>query len=82
MKLLEGDNSDEVEECVNDYLEEVKDLEEVVGFISCAILENGKTKTIVAANAEMMLMFAEELVKVAMTIKDYEVNHAGSETIQ
>lgn len=82
MKLLDGDNVSDAEDSVNEYLEEVKDLEEVVGFISCAILDNGKTKTIVAANAEMMLMFAEELVKVALSIKDYEVNHVGNDTIQ
>lgn len=82
MKLFESENSDEAEDSVNEYLEEIKDLEGVVGFISCAILDNGKTKTIVAANPEMMLMFAEELVKVALSIKDYEVNHVGNDTIQ
>lgn len=82
MKLFESENSDEAEDSVNEYLEEIKDLEDVVGFISCAILDNGKTKTIVAANPEMMLMFAEELVKVALSIKDYEVNHVGNDTIQ
>lgn len=82
MKLHEGDNVNDAEESVNDYLAEIKDIEDVVGFISCVILENGKTKTIVAANVEMMLMFAEELVKVALSIKEYEANHEGSETIQ
>lgn len=82
MKLYKGDNVNEAEESVNEYLDDVKDLENVIGFISCAILENGKTKTVVAANAEMMLLFAEELVKVAMTIKDYEINHTGNDTLQ
>ena len=82
MKLHEGENVDDAENSVNEYLEEIKEIENVVGFISCVILENGKTKTIVAANAEMMLMFAEELVKVALTVKEYEENHVGSETLQ
>lgn len=82
MKLYEGENTDDAEESVNQYLTEIRDIENVVGFISTVILENGKTKTIVAANKQMMLMFAEELVKVALTVQEYEANHAGSETIQ
>jgi hypothetical protein len=83
MKLEKrGDETNDAESEVNSFLEEIGDTEDVTGFICCVMIGDDRTKTLVAASPQQMLMFAEELVKVALTVKEYEENHVGSETLQ
>jgi hypothetical protein len=83
MKLEKrGDETNDAETEVNSFLEEISDTEDVTGFICCVMIGDDRTKTLVAASPQQMLMFAEELVKVALTVKEYEENHVGNETLQ
>jgi hypothetical protein len=79
MKMhTEVENADEVNSEADDYMREIFGLENVEGYISCVLLGDDRTKTFIAANPDHMLMFAEELVKIAMTLK---LGSAG-ETLQ
>jgi len=83
MKLEKrGNETNDAETEVNSFLEEISDTEDVTGFICCVMIGDDRTKTLVAASPQQMLMFAEELVKVALTVKEYEENHVGNKTIQ
>lgn len=60
-------NLEKLEEEVDKYLDSIRDLENVEGFICCVVV-NDKLSSLIAANPGQMLEFAEELTNLAMTI--------------
>lgn len=82
MKLEKRDDAtDDAEKEVNSFLEEISAVEDVTGFICCVMIGDDRTKTLVAASSRQMMMFAEELVKIAMTVEEYNEGSKG-QTLQ
>jgi RNase H-fold protein (predicted Holliday junction resolvase) len=76
------DGTEDAETEVNKFLEEIKEAEDVTGFICCVMIGDERTKTLVAASPRQMMMFAEELLKVAVTVDEFEENIKGKVTLQ